>query len=464
MIYLLFAIGRSIQKVQNKKWLYKKWLLLWGSAWGLNAAFFFPHYFFWLVFLFLVPIFYLAFHNLLSFGEGFVWGLLFAIAHYLPLIRIVGDNYRNYGGLLLISFLLLYVSVYAGLWFFVSKKGASFYSNNLALMGIWILGTYLYFVWMSSGALFIFGQWMGDPFAWPIIPLAYSPRWLIVVSFLPKTAILLLLIVLSALIAFYVTYREKRYIIPIFLIFLPFALGSVYKTDDPKLPICCKKIGYLAPPDYDENAHPIDVAQNIYYRLAALLEKRPDIKLIVMPESSYRFSLNKQQHVVDIWAIHALESRSFLIGSQRSEGPDVYNTAYLIEKGKIIDFYDKRYLMPLAEFIPTVYRNRAFFRDILLKENGSFCCGNVQKKKHITILNRAFEPYICYDFFFGSFLDKTTIPIILFVNDTYFQTSYMCNMMLLYAKFKALDLKRDILYVGYYNATWINKSGKSLTI
>ena len=457
MIRLLSTVGRSIQ---NKKWLYKKLLLLCTSSCTLNLAFFVPQYFFWLVFLFLVPIFYLEFsNNSLSFKEGFFWGVSFNVPHYWPFIRIFWDNQFNFFSMLLILFVITYASLYAGLWFFISKKIISLFNKNIITMIIILsLSTYVYFLFMNYGVFFIFGQLMGDPFIIPIIPLAYSPKWLFLLSFLPKDIVVLIIILFSAFISIFLVDFIVRYAILSFIFFLPFLLGRTLIKGDQAAPAYINSIGYICPLDYKSCEHPIDLAQEICYKMIKLLKKNPDLKLIVTPESSYRFCLNGNMPMLDMWYINALDTTAFFVGSQRSKGAKVYNCVYLIKEGKIRSFYDKVKLMPFAEFIPKFWKNILFFRDIFLKENESFSSGDITKKNNFNMLDKTFEPYICYDFFFGHFSNSSNNPIILSVNDSYFQAAYMSNIMLLYAKFKSLELYRDILYVGCYNSTWINRS------
>jgi len=142
------VIGQSIE--------HKKWLLLLLSAWLLNAAFFNPHYCSWCVFLFLIPIFYLAIINpsILSFKEGFYWGALFFSFHFYAFGQLIIERAEGRYKLGALLFLIMYCALHAGLWFWSASwlsKNFSKYALKFCIFFFWVLITYCYFYWMQHG-------------------------------------------------------------------------------------------------------------------------------------------------------------------------------------------------------------------------------------------------------------------------------------------------------------------------
>lgn len=230
-------------------------------------------------------------------------------------------------------------------------------------------------------------------------------------------------------------------------------------------PTYINQIGYISPPDYTLYNHPLDAAQQIYYKMADLIKKKPNIKIIVMPESSYRFSLNNRKDILQLWTQNALrDDISLLIGSLRQKNNKRFNTAFWIKKGDIQHIYDKRHLAPFTEYIPAFWSRFSCFTDLFSPRYIPFDRGRHQDiifdcNKMLTL-----EPCICSDLFLGVYSYQKGFPIVVLLNETVFSCQYMGYLMFLYAKYKALELGRDILYVGYQYAIWITRTGETIEI
>lgn len=99
-----------------------KYLLIFISAILFNLSLYFSDYFFWLTFIFLLPIFYLSLNKDLDFKAGFVWGLIFNLIHFYYLLIIF--NERGHGWFKYPAFfiLIIYFSFFAGAWFWLMNN------------------------------------------------------------------------------------------------------------------------------------------------------------------------------------------------------------------------------------------------------------------------------------------------------------------------------------------------------
>ena len=192
-----------------------------------------------------------------------------------------------------------------------------------------------------------------------------------------------------------------------------------------------------------------------------------------MPESSCQFCLNTHKYVIDLWCSNILgDNIDLLIGGPCQEGGKIYNCLYHISQGKIKKVYKKTNLMPFAEYVPRFWNNfecfkKLFFQDPGLSSefNAEFSGGQDNNVFFNCCENTTFRPLICSDFFtikrrdLKNFLNTDSFVLLLPINDNIFPMQYLRDLMLLQAKLEAIKMHRDILYVGYYFACLLSRTG-----
>ncbi|HEB41490.1 MAG TPA: hypothetical protein ENI08_00530 [Candidatus Dependentiae bacterium] len=278
--------------------------------------------------------------------------------------------------------------------------------------------------------------------------------------------LLFFLISCSGFIALLFCTKQYIWILPSLLCLLPFLGGKFLVQHADDIPSYLSKIGYVRPPKSE--AYPLDVAQEIQGAITDLLQQRSDVNCIVMPESSYPFPLNEDQDMIDLWCDNALpDDVSLLIGAHRREQHALHNCVYLLNQGRIVNFYDKRHMMPFVEKVPSLWNIFTCFYTLFLQKNREFSPGNRPNVLFTLSNNVTFVPRICSELFFDTtgnrdHIIQKDIPMLLVVNDSWFLGEYMRNLICLYAKLKAIEEGREILYVGHYHALWINRTGNSI--
>ena len=111
--------------------------------------------------------------------------------------------------------------------------------------------------------------------------------------------------------------------------------------------------------------------------------------------------------------------------------------------------------MPFMEYIPNGWNCFAAIKNLF--SIMIMVLMPLQKKSDYDML--PFAPYICSEFFFTEKFD-TEKTILVLINDAWFSAQYFKDLMVLYARYKAVELQRDIIYVGHIACYWIAKDGK----
>jgi len=446
------------------------------SALSFAFSLFFPAKLSFLAFLFLIPVFYLFFHKKTNFFYGFlygfIWGIIFFSLHFCGYILLFYKEAHGLFRIFIPIILALYCALYSGLWFFLSQKSVLIFKNNLLAKYIsLILWAHLYFSWVRYGIFWIFGEFVGYPFAHPLLPLAYSAKSLYFMCYFGKSLFLIFFITFALFISLFFIYFKKRYIIAALFFISPFLLSKLYAPNISKSFCNLGTIGYISPISSQKCNHPLDCAQEIYYEMVKLLDKNPEIKIIVMPESSYNFCLNTHTDIIDLWYKNILgEDITLIIGAPYKEGKKIYNALYYMAGGKIKKIYKKTRLMAFAEYVPDIYKNIIFLKNLfcdtnnLLSPNNSNLAG--EDVTFDIVKDIAATPRICSDFFMCKRKEAQKLTqkdfLLLAVNDQIFPAKYLRDLLFLYAKLEGISRQIDILYVGYYFAAFLPKESASM--
>jgi len=445
---------------------FKLLFLVTFSAIFFHVALWCPVYFFWFSFLYLIPIFYgaLTFQERVSFKAGFLWGFIFSALH-LHSITVLIIN--ECSGLLRFVFpflLLCYYALHTGVWFWLANKTGELLKNKKRAIA-WIFWTWLLIIWMPSGFLWASGEYIGYPLTFPLLPLAQYPKLLFGLKFVCPELLVLCLICFSMGVTLFFTKKEKKYLFCAGLFLIPFLSGLLFKKKETEIPYFFKTFGYVQPPKVKENAPPLDVAQEIYYRINKLLKKHPEIRYIVMPELSCRFSLNNKLELIDLWTVNALHDNvALLIGACRTENKKTYNSFYFIKKGRVQEVHDKTRLMPFAEYIPTLYKNFKCCKNLFLSCNFGFCVGK-QRKRFYFCDDFSCVNSICAEAILSEndlAINKSDNAVLLSIfNDSLFASS-LAHLILLWVKLEGFKQNKFSLFVGYSFAILITPNGDTL--
>jgi len=214
----------------------------------------------------------------------------------------------------------------------------------------------------------------------------------------------------------------------------------------------------------------LDDAQQINKKLHLFLDANPEKTIVIMPESTFPAPINDYPEVIKLWQENVLSRNLILlIGAHKLQDNKLYNTLYCIDAFKVIQDYDKKILMPFTEyipnFLPTFYKknknNNKGLKNIFIKDKREFTSS--PNSTDTKVIN-CFIPYICSEFYFGPIKQKTQETILCVVNDSWFSTNYLKNLMFLFAQYTAMETEQTIIYAGHYAGLLIKKNGAFINL
>lgn len=373
------------------------WFLVCSSALLFSSAFLWPAYCFWAIFIFFIPLWHLFKRGQGSFVKGYMWGIICWSLQLSALLIFLFEHGSGSAPLRMSAWLVLvfYLSIYAGIWFWIIKVANDFFYASTVKSFIIISVSMAYFYWIHRAVFFIFGRVFGYPFSNPLLPLMIIPRLLL-----------------------YPQPKEEWQ----------------------------NQIAIIAPHNY-ESAW--DRAYDFLERCKKISNNKPAVKVIITPESAFPFPLNNYPEFIALWSEYpGFECIHFLIGAHRQEGKKLFNTLYYIHQGRIIQYYDKKTTLLIAEELPTnkfwLWTQKIFLAD---KHQVH---GSINARKAITIDGLPkLLPYICSDLFFCYKNPKMDDAVILCtVNDGWFSMNYMKELLQLYVRLAAINLNKQILYIN----------------
>lgn len=438
------------------------------SALLLQGAFLWGEWCAWMVFIFFIPLLLRVVFLPLSypFFTGLWWGLIFFTGHFWAVLVVLYEKAYGSARIVVGIFLIVYFSLYAGLWFSLNAKIVCGRSKQSAIF-LWSIGAWCYFYIVSNFIFWPIGAVVGYCFGSPLVPLAHYPFLLSNVGYLGSSMLIMFLLAGQAFCVLFFT-LDKRYGLAVFLSIVPFVVSFLpYPSNI--VPSYLLKLGYVQPPPKTLN-NPLERAEEINMRIIKELQRKPSATCILMPESSFAYCLNNFPEIIELWGINALsQGYTLCIGSYRSDTCNEYNGFLLLRGCRITESYDKRFLMPFVEKLPWFMKKFSWIKNLFLKSTNEFSCGRGPRKSFLLCDTLLVEPLVCSDLYLQPYTECTSLtsstPILLLVNDSWFSMRYAQKLMYLYAIYYAMYSKRDILYIGHTYGCWINHlTGKTILL
>jgi predicted amidohydrolase len=412
----LRANGGERSGIHSVLYYTNKYYLIFLSAFLYSISFIFHSYFWWLIFLFPLPLFYALIQDYtLAFTEGFLWAYCIACMHSfccLYVIAVMAQEYWYYG-IVIGMFFVMYFSIVTGLLWYVCS------CVIIRLQGIKKIYC---FVVLLAVQFFIFDRYLLTPFGivegYPLL----NPLYLLVH------------------IPYYYQNKYQKNCNTCFD-------NIVVITDS----VCC-----------DSPYHSCLV---IAHAVQKALENNPSLTTIIMPESFLCGLDEDSANIFSVWSQKMLGKKITVIGGgDRQDGASFYNCLYWIHNGKVRGIYDKTHTMLLSERLPTLCSFLSFmYRSPKKRE---VAVASAERFLITTKDGFSVTPYICSEFFFSHALSSLEQEgtILVVVNDSLFighwLSAYGADLLLLLARYKALLYKRAIIYVGYRHASFITSGGE----
>jgi apolipoprotein N-acyltransferase len=256
-------------------------------------------------------------------------------------------------------------------------------------------------------------------FPWNIIAysLGFSPLLIQTVSIYGCYVFGFILVIIYSCFYVIIDNKYKLYSLIYVCIGLFFTLFGFFRLTEPTFDYKKYKIRIVQPNIRQEDKLLGD--DKITDKLIALaLENSDNVDYIILPESAlteYIF-YNEYNEIIDILK-EKFKDKTIITGAIRIDRniEKVFNSVLVIKNGKILDYYDKYFLVPFGEFIPFAKMFRSINGTVGLSR-----AENRNKKIKIDDTFPIFSPNICYESIFSNSVNRDANLIINFTNDAWF--------------------------------------------
>ncbi len=325
---------------------------------GLLYTVSFPSYNLWpLAWIFAVPLLYLTANSRPL--ELFLYGMIAGIVAWAGTIYWIAYVMETYGGMslmpaaFLLLLLLVYLSVYFGVFAWSAQRLIRSRLAFLTIPGIWVLLELIRSYVMFSG------------FPWALAGYTQFP-WKSLVQIAEFGGVYVLSgIILMANVAIYKAWR-KEYLplaVSLCVIVLAAAWGN-WRMDTLTLsgqPVRAGVAQANIPQDKKWLTEMVDPTIDIYSRLTAAAVA-DGAKVVVWPETACNFFLFRQWPASSrILNLSRMSDARLVMGSPAYDEGRYFNRVWLLKNGEIEGYYDKVHLVPFGEYLPLASLIEPFF-------------------------------------------------------------------------------------------------------
>lgn len=257
---------------------------------------------------------------------------------------------------------------------------------------------------------------------------------------------------------------NKQYIIIYILIFLTIFLFGFFRLKYAKQ-ITLNKSFRLVQANIKQSAKwdIFEAQNNIQKHLDLTLQNDlENIDFIIWSESSIPFLITDD---IELPESFNMKDKILISGGVRGkvendELKQVWNSIFIFQNNKILDYYDKTILVPFGEYIPF----KKFLPFIEKITNGAIDFSKGKQNKTIEIDGLKISPIVCYEVIFPNrIIDKNNKPdiIINLTNDGWFGISSGPYQHLVATKFRAIENNLPIVRVSNSGITaYIDNYGR----
>ena len=443
-----------------------EWALLLSSALLYSVPFLWSDYCWWAIIAFPIPLFYLACCTQLSSIHGYIWACVICAVHMSGGIYVMAIMAHEWWPVAvgLGSIMILYHALWAGILFaagaFIMQALCLQKAYQRLLMSVMVV--WLFIAGIDWYSLSFFGAQEGYTLMHPLILLAKKPHLLYLLPIVGKQLLTLFFLMFSMGIVLIWWYGNWYSVLFLSAVSIPWLLSIAMQRP---LRECIWQQRIKGLPLMVCSQNPVIFVKIIQNSLKNILQAHTTADIIIMPESAC--TLDKVSDISELlrcWHEHNLGKPIHLIfGASRSDADHYYNSLQWVYNGVLQNYHDKKHAMLLSERLPWFLDN-SYFQSIYFTQRKQITASDAVRSC-IKIDDMIFVPYICSELFCHEKSDDEypAAPIIAIVNDSIFLSSlcsaYMSDILLLLARFKAIQWQREIMYVSYAHCVVIDRQG-----
>jgi apolipoprotein N-acyltransferase len=408
---------------------------------GLLYACSFPTYsLFPLAWIWLIPLLFLMEET--EGWELFVYGMIAGMVAWAGIAYWIAYVMNEYGGMgllpaaFLLFLLIAVLSLFFGAFAVAARRLTLGRAAFLLVPGMWALFELIRSYVPFSG------------FPWALLGYSQYP-WISLVQFSEFGGVYLVgAVVVMGNVALYGLLR-KRAVVPVLAtVVLAVSLsvwGSFRMEDFHSTKGGVRTAVAQANIAQDQKWEPemVDPTIDIYVRLTGEAVKQ-GAQVVVWPEASCPFFLMLQwPYTARIIALsHSTDAR-LIVGSPAYENGEYLNRMWMLEKGRIVDYYDKVHLVPFGEYLPLASLIKPIFSG-LTQEVGDFSTA----KREVSPIDDA-GVMICFEIIFPDLARELTLSgasyLVNSSNDAWFKTWSTPRQHLEMSAFRAIENRRWLL-------------------
>lgn len=444
-------------------------LLLVTSALLYALPFWYTQHFWFLIFLFPVPLLFYTLHKKATFWHGYLWALLSFSFHsagiVFGIIHMASIENNSFIKLLPPLLIIFYTPLYAGILFFCAQKIIDAFSvKNILLKSIaWLFVLWAYFYIIDTAFLCIGGIKEGCMLMHPLLILAHKPKLLWLLPWLGKKFLSFLFFLPAMFLTIWLINKKKIYLLLFFTSLLPWLISWCTPQPIIQTPKWLNRIVSL-PITFHANKNLESMILAAQYEFKKIVHHHSDKDIIIIPESSfYDCKIPEHNHVLSQWSKNYLgKPIHIFLGTFNKQHHQYHNALIWIFNGQLIECFNKRHAMLLSERLPdwldvNWIRNRYFKNTSPIQ-----AATNIRPLLKLSD-NIAFVPYICSELFFNQRTDDhyPTYPILAVCNDHWAPLKHTKYQLYLAAQFKTVEWQRPIIYISYQHATYFMTNGST---
>ena len=400
------------------------YFFLFGTCLGISQSFL------WLIPLVFISYFFLIIHSFKEnqFSQSFAKGWVFGVGFFLSSMHWIVSPFLIYERHLLLSPISLLFPILMGLFFSVPTVLILFFKKyfNLSLNRLFFLNSlFVSLIFFFSEVLrsYLFG---GLPFNLIAHVWAYNSYFIQIVQFIGVFGLSFLTLLWIVFLTFnlygknFFAFLSVLIIFPLFLMSLNFFPKKNRTYNNEELTVRIVQPNIPQKLKWEKSSF----GKNIKSLIELTVEKNNPMedKIVVWPEVALTLYFNEEYDFQKFLQKNIPENITLITGSLRRSFSNndykVFNSLYIF-KDEILDYYDKKKLVPFGEFIPL----RGVLNLFKLTPGYSDYSRGEKKNQMFFLSNNSkifFEPSICYEAIFQTNQSKNSNLIINITNDAWF--------------------------------------------
>lgn len=218
-------------------------------------------------------------------------------------------------------------------------------------------------------------------------------------------------------------------------------------------PWCSKKIGEpeLIPlhPQQKTVASVHHALHHALSRAVAVQAGAP--RIFMTPERAVAAVLADDGAAMTCCTMLLTESDLLCVGALSCTGTALHQAAYLYTRNGLQVVVAKRVLVPFYEYVPKIFHQNTFFKNLFLRDAEPFCAAPAASQKPLQWGDLQVQTLICADFFLSKNNENPASLLAVLVNDSVLEP-YAAELLKRVAQWRALQCGRTCFYVGWRNS------------